>query len=134
MKRVETIAELRMLLDSARREGASVGFVPTMGYLHEGHVSLMEVARRENGVVAVSIFVNPLQFAANEDLAGYPRDLERDMAMSEAAGVDYLFTPSVEEMYPREVATAVSVASLGSTWEGASRPTHFDGMATVSFL
>ena len=131
MKQVETIAELRMLLDGERREGASVGFVPTMGYLHEGHVSLMEVARRENGVVAASIFVNPLQFAANEDLAGYPRDLERDMAMSETVGVDYLFTPSVEEMYPREVATAVSVASLGSNWEGASRPTHFDGMATV---
>jgi len=131
MKQVETIAELRMLLDGERREGASVGFVPTMGYLHEGHVSLMEVARRENGVVAASIFVNPLQFAANEGLAGYPRDLERDIAMSEAAGVDYLFTPSVEEMYPREVATAVSVASLGSNWEGASRPTHFDGMATV---
>lgn len=131
MKQVETIAELRMLLDGERREGASVGFVPTMGYLHEGHVSLMEVARRENGVVAASIFVNPLQFAANEDLAGYPRDLERDMAMSETVGVDYLFTPSVEEMYPRDVATAVSVASLGSNWEGASRPTHFDGMATV---
>ncbi len=131
MKRVETIAEVRMLLDAERREGASVGFVPTMGYLHEGHVALMEVARRENGVVAASVFVNPLQFAANEDLAGYPRDLERDMAMSEAAGVDYLFTPSVAEMYPQPVVTAVSLPSLAARWEGASRPTHFDGMATV---
>ncbi len=91
----------------------------------------MDAARRENDVVVASVFVNPLQFAANEDLAGYPRDLERDSAMADEAGVDLLFTPAVEEMYPRPVCTAVSLPDLAARWEGASRPTHFDGMATV---
>lgn len=131
LSRVDTIAELRARLDDRRREGASVGFVPTMGYLHDGHVSLMEAARAENDIVAASVFVNPLQFAANEDLAGYPRDLERDIFLSEGAGVDLLFTPSVEEMYPRPVVTVVTLPELSRSWEGATRPTHFDGMATV---
>ena len=128
---IETIAELRATLDTRRRDGQSVGFVPTMGYLHDGHVSLMRAARRENEVVVASIFVNPLQFAANEDLAWYPRDLERDTALAEGAGVDLLFTPSVTEMYPRPMMATVSLPELSQAWEGASRPTHFDGMATV---
>lgn len=141
MNRVGTVAELRAALDGERAAGRSVGFVPTMGYLHEGHVSLMRAARADvdasgGGVVVSSIFVNPLQFAAHEDLDSYPRDLERDAALAEAAGVDLLFVPSVEEMYPDPVpggllATTVSVAGVSEGFEGASRPTHFAGVATV---
>ena len=126
-----TIAETRALLDAARAEGASVGFVPTMGYLHDGHGSLMRTAAGDDLVVA-SIFVNPLQFAADEDLGSYPRDLERDRELAGASGVDLLFVPAVEEMYPfGPVLTTVSVAELSTAWEGASRPTHFAGVATV---
>jgi len=131
VKVVETIVELRALVDAQRAAGRTVGFVPTMGYLHEGHVSLMRQARRENDVVVASIFVNPLQFAAHEDLDDYPRDLARDTALAEEAGVDLLFTPAVGEMYPQPVATTVSVAGPSEGFEGASRPTHFAGVATV---
>lgn len=131
LKRVETIAELRELLDDERRVRRTVGFVPTMGYLHDGHASLMRAARAANDVVAASVFVNPLQFAANEDLAGYPRDLDRDTDIAADAGVDYLFTPSVDEMYPRPMMASMSLPELSQAWEGATRPTHFDGMATV---
>jgi len=131
VKVVETIVELRALLDAQRAAGRTVGFVPTMGYLHEGHASLMRVARAENDIVVTSIFVNPLQFAAHEDLDDYPRDLARDAAIAEAAGVDLLFTPAVGEMYPVPVATTVSVAGPSEGFEGASRPTHFVGVATV---
>jgi pantoate--beta-alanine ligase len=131
MRVTTTIAETRDVLDAARREGATVGFVPTMGYLHDGHVSLMDRARADCDVVAASIFVNPLQFGAGEDLSTYPRDLPADSARSEAAGVDLLFTPSVEEMYPRPTATSVIVPDLAATMEGASRPTHFAGVSTV---
>jgi pantoate--beta-alanine ligase len=136
VKRVGTIAELRALLDAERAAGRSVGFVPTMGYLHEGHVSLMRAARSATDVVVTSIFVNPLQFAAHEDLDDYPRDLERDCALAEGAGVDLVFVPSVDEMYPTPVpggllATTVSVAGVSEGMEGASRPTHFAGVATV---
>ncbi len=131
MRVTTTIGETRDVLDAVRREGATVGFVPTMGYLHDGHVSLMARARAECDVVAASIFVNPLQFAAGEDLSTYPRDLPADSARSEAAGVDLLFTPSVGEMYPRPAATSVVVPELAATMEGASRPTHFAGVSTV---
>jgi pantoate--beta-alanine ligase len=136
VKRVGTIAELRALLDAERAAGRSVGFVPTMGYLHEGHVSLMRAARSATDVVVTSIFVNPLQFAAHEDLDDYPRDLDRDCALAEGAGVDLVFVPSVDEMYPTPVpggllATTVSVAGVSEGMEGASRPTHFAGVATV---
>ena len=131
LTRIDTIAELRTRLTAHRAAGESIGFVATMGYLHDGHVSLMTAARRDCDVVVASVFVNPLQFAANEDLAGYPRDIDRDAAMSDAAGVDYLFVPSVEEMYPTPVVTAVTLPTLSAAWEGATRPTHFDGMATV---
>ncbi|HEX2850929.1 MAG TPA: pantoate--beta-alanine ligase [Acidimicrobiales bacterium] len=126
-----TIRELRGALDAARRDGKTVGFVPTMGYLHDGHVALMRQAREECDVVAASIFVNPLQFGANEDLSTYPRDIDRDRERCEAVPVDHLFVPPVEEMYPQPVLTTVSVAEVSEGLEGASRPTHFAGVATV---
>lgn len=128
---VDTIVAFRGHLDAVRRHGRTVGLVPTMGYLHDGHVSLMERAGAECDVVAVTIFVNPLQFAAGEDLSTYPRDLPSDVARCEAAGVEVVLAPDVTEMYPRPVITTVSVAGLGATMEGAARPTHFDGVATV---
>ncbi len=129
---VSTIAELRPLLDSHRAAGRSIGFVPTMGYLHDGHGSLMLAADDDNDIVVASIFVNPLQFAPDEDLDSYPRDLERDSLLAGTNGVDYLFVPSVDEMYPLgPVLTSVSVAELSALWDGASRPTHFTGVATV---
>jgi pantoate--beta-alanine ligase len=130
----ETIAGFRGALDEVRRSGRTVGLVPTMGYLHEGHVSLMERAAAENDVAAATIFVNPTQFGANEDFGRYPRDLERDAALAEAAGVTMLFTPPVEEMYPDGPGgglTTVSVREVSEGMEGASRPTHFAGVATV---
>ena len=107
---VDRIARLRKELDAARAGGRTVGLVPTMGYLHDGHRSLMAAARRDCDVVASTIFVNPLQFGADEDLASYPRDLDRDRALAEAAGVDVLFVPSTEAMYPDRVLTSVEVA------------------------
>jgi pantoate--beta-alanine ligase len=131
MQSVTTIAEARSLLDSARRRGDRVGLVPTMGFLHDGHVSLMEAARRDADVVMTTIFVNPLQFAPDEDLAAYPRDLERDRIRCAGAGVDVLLVPSVEEMYPRPISTTVTVSDVAAPFEGESRPTHFAGVATV---
>jgi pantoate--beta-alanine ligase len=128
---VTTIAEVRAATDAARAAGRTVGIVLTMGYLHDGHASLMEAARRDCDLVVATIFVNPLQFGAGEDLDAYPRDLPRDLALSEAAGVDLVFAPSVEEMYPRPVLTTVSVDAVTARFEGASRPTHFAGVATV---
>lgn len=131
METVTTIADLREKLAVHRRAGRSIGFVPTMGYLHQGHLTLVGRAKAENAVTVVSIFVNPLQFGANEDLAKYPRDLERDRALLEAAGVDFLFAPGVTDMYPRPMETVVDVPKLGSELEGAARPGHFAGVATV---
>ena len=129
---VSTVAELRRIIDGHRADGRSIGFVPTMGYLHDGHGSLMRAARAANDVVVASIFVNPLQFAPDEDLDAYPRDLERDGSVAAANGVDLLFVPSAREMYPwGEVLTTVSVAELSQRWDGESRPTHFAGVATV---
>lgn len=131
METVKTIAGLRERLRDAKRQGLSIGFVPTMGYLHKGHMELVARARAENDVVVVSIFVNPLQFGANEDLAAYPRDLARDSAMLEAGKVDFLFAPDVTDMYPRPMQTVVDVPGLGAELEGAVRPGHFAGVATV---
>ena len=131
MQTVTTIAEARSLLGSARRRGERVGLVPTMGFLHDGHVSLMDAARRETDVVMTTIFVNPLQFAPYEDLAAYPQDLERDQASCHEAGVYVLLVPSVQEMYPRPISTTVTVADVSAPLEGESRPTHFAGVATV---
>lgn len=133
MQVLHTIAELRELHDSTRNWGGVVGLVPTMGYLHEGHVSLMTAAGGECDLVTTTIFVNPLQFGPSEDLSAYPRDLDRDLALADQAGVDVVFVPSVAEMYPAGVPplTAVSVARLDERWEGALRPGHFSGVATV---
>jgi pantoate--beta-alanine ligase len=131
VKSIATIPELRAALDETRAAGRTVGFVPTMGYLHEGHASLMRAARAETDVVVASLFVNPLQFGAGEDLDAYPRDLDRDTALAAEAGVDLLFVPPVGEMYPEPVLTTVTVAQVSAPLEGASRPTHFAGVATV---
>ncbi|MEM8905552.1 MAG: pantoate--beta-alanine ligase [Actinomycetota bacterium] len=129
---VETIDGVRARLDEVRRAGHTVGFVPTMGALHEGHLSLARAAREANDRVVVSIFVNPLQFAEDEDLGAYPRDLDHDLALCERVGVDVVFAPSVDEMYPTgPVATTVSVSGVSEGFEGATRPTHFAGVATV---
>ena len=131
MKASGSIAEVRWALDEIRREGATVGLVPTMGYLHAGHLSLMAAARADTDFVMATIFVNPLQFARGEDLASYPRDPDGDRAKAEAADVDLLFSPEHDEMYPAEVLTTVSVGGLSQSMEGATRPTHFAGVATV---
>jgi pantoate--beta-alanine ligase len=124
---IRTIAEMRAWRDTLDR----VGLVPTMGYLHEGHLSLVRASRRENSRTVISIFVNPTQFAPNEDLARYPRDEARDMALLEAEGVDALFAPDAGEIYPEGFATYVTVEELTQRLEGASRPTHFRGVTTV---
>ena len=128
---VERIAELRDRCEAARRDGRTVGLVPTMGFFHEGHRSLMRAARADCDLVVTTIFVNPLQFGAGEDLEGYPRDLAADTGAAEAEGVDVLFVPSVPEMYPEPPATTVHVAGLTEGLCGAARPTHFDGVTTV---
>jgi pantoate--beta-alanine ligase len=129
---ITTIADLRGHLEAARRAGGTVGFVPTMGYLHEGHASLMRAARVDTDVVVTSIFVNPLQFGPTEDLDAYPRDLTADTALAEREGVDLLLVPSAAEMYPGgAVLTTVSVREVSAPLEGRTRPGHFDGVATV---
>ncbi|SEN28958.1 pantoate--beta-alanine ligase [Lihuaxuella thermophila] len=129
MKIVETVAEIRRELQTHRSK--TIGLVPTMGYLHEGHLSLIKRARKECDIVVLSIFVNPLQFGPNEDFERYPRDLDRDAALAKQAGVDLLFCPSVREMYPHEILTEVRVRKVTDRLCGASRPGHFEGVATV---
>jgi pantoate--beta-alanine ligase len=131
MRTLRAKAELREHVRAARAEGRTIGLVPTMGAFHPGHVSLMERARRETDVVVVSLFVNPTQFGAGEDLSAYPRDEARDAAIAEEAGVDVLFAPPVEEVYPDGFQTTVTVGELAQPLEGAQRPGHFDGVATV---
>ena len=128
MQTVGTIAQVRAWRRSA---GGSVGLVPTMGYLHEGHLSLVRRARAENASVAASLFVNPTQFGAGEDLARYPRDLPRDQAMLAEAGCELLFAPSAAEMYPAGAETFVDPGSVAAPLEGERRPGHFRGVATV---
>jgi pantoate--beta-alanine ligase len=128
---IRSEAELREILEPARREGRTIGFVPTMGALHAGHLSLVQAAKERTDLVVLSIFVNPLQFGPGEDLSRYPRDEQRDLDLSRAEGVDVAFLPSVEEMYPRDRSTVVSVGGVSEPLEGASRPGHFDGVATV---
>lgn len=131
MQIVHTIEDLRQALGNARKSGKSIGLVPTMGYLHKGHLELVSRSSAENDLTVVSIFVNPLQFGANEDLDKYPRDLERDANLLRDAHVDFLFAPAVSDMYPRPMQTVVDVPSLGSQMEGEARPGHFAGVATV---
>jgi pantoate--beta-alanine ligase len=131
MQSISTIAELRGVLHDARRRGESVALVPTMGFLHEGHLRLVDEARRRADFVVMSLFVNPLQFAPHEDLARYPRDAEGDAMKAESRGVDVLFAPAVEELYPVERTVGVTALSLADRWEGAARPGHFSGVLTV---
>lgn len=128
----ERKADVKALLERTRAEGKIIGFVPTMGFLHAGHLALVERAVKENDLCVVSIFVNPLQFESSEDLIAYPRDLDRDLAMLESAGVTVVFTPLEDEMYPgRKLDTRITVGPLSRVGEGAFRPGHFDGVATV---
>ncbi len=131
MQVLSSIEAVRAALAAAKTDGGGVGFVPTMGYLHAGHMELVARARAENEIVVASIFVNPLQFGPTEDLTRYPSDLERDRTMLEKAGVDILFAPGVEDMYPHPMKTVVDVPELGCELEGAVRPGHFAGVATV---
>lgn len=133
MQVIRRIEELRAAIRKARAENSElrVGFVPTMGYLHEGHASLLRAARKQCDVVVLSIFVNPLQFGPNEDLSRYPRDELRDLALAEKEQADIVFLPEVEEMYPSPTKTVVSVSGVTERLCGASRPGHFDGVATV---
>ncbi len=130
MEIVKDRQKIRALTAEYTAGGLSVGFVPTMGALHEGHLSLVDAARKENDLACVSIFVNPTQFAAGEDFSRYPRTLENDLELLKAKA-DLVFIPSADEMYPRPAQTSVSLPELGVKWEGAVRPTHFAGVALV---
>lgn len=131
MQVYETIQSLRQFLAAQRATNRRIGLVPTMGYLHAGHLSLVQAARQECDVVVMSIFVNPKQFGPQEDFATYPRDLAGDLRQAQDAGVDAVFTPTVEEMYPAGFLTTVSVQDLTTPLCGAARPGHFDGVTTV---
>jgi len=131
MQVVSAIADVRAAVAAAREANARIGFVPTMGALHDGHLSLVERSRRESDVTVMSIFVNPLQFGPKEDLARYPRPVEADEKLASEAGVDILFRPDVEDMYASDRSVTVVAGELGSQWEGTSRPGHFDGVLTV---
>lgn len=130
MKTVKTIYEVKQLVNQWKKEGLKVGLVPTMGYLHEGHTSLIEKCKKENDKVVVSIFVNPTQFAENEDLDAYPKDLEMDKALCEKYGADLIFNPDTSEMY-QDTCTYVNIDSLSNYLCGKSRPIHFKGVCTV---
>lgn len=132
MQVIRTVEEIRKWTKAQRKAGAEIGFVPTMGYLHEGHLSLVKKAREENSAVVMSIFVNPLQFGPKEDFATYPRDLQRDCALAQSAGVDVIFYPEPDQMYPQyPPLTVVEVRELTDHLCGASRPGHFTGVSTV---
>lgn len=131
MKIIETVEEMKKFSEEMREKKKTIGFVPTMGYLHEGHLSLVRRARNENDVVVVSIFVNPTQFGPNEDYERYPRDFERDRKLLEKENVDCIFHPSVEEMYPPDFSTYVEETKLSKHLCGRSRPGHFRGVCTV---
>lgn len=131
MKIINSILHMQAFAIAPERQGRRIVLVPTMGYLHEGHASLLREGRSHGDVLVLSIFVNPIQFGKNEDLDRYPRDLERDCQLAEQCGVDIVFIPSVSEMYPDGFQTSVSVRDIAQPLCGASRPGHFDGVATV---
>ncbi|SCY66512.1 pantoate--beta-alanine ligase [Alkaliphilus peptidifermentans DSM 18978] len=128
---VSTVKDMRQVIREVKVENNTLGFVPTMGYLHEGHLSLIKRAKLENDIVIVSIFVNPTQFGANEDYDIYPKDFKRDKQLAETAGADYVFYPTVEEMYPTGYKTSVDVSEITDRLCGASRPGHFKGVTTI---
>tara|TARA_Y100001970_G_scaffold187024_1_gene227530 strand:- start:1259 stop:2116 length:858 start_codon:yes stop_codon:yes gene_type:complete len=131
MDTIITSKDLQNHLDDFRNSQKSIGLVPTMGYLHDGHLSLIRKAKSENDAVVTTIFVNPLQFSETEDLDIYPKDIEKDTFLASDSGSDFLFTPTYEEMFCDDLLTTVSVQELSSVLEGASRPTHFSGVATI---
>ena len=134
MQVIKQIEQLKQVVRDVKRQGKTVGLVPTMGYLHEGHLTLMRRARKEQGLVIATLFVNPLQFGPQEDYADYPRDLARDCELAESTGIDVLFAPAVDEMYPAgngKTLTFVDVEKITASLCGASRPGHFRGVATV---
>jgi len=131
MNIVDSVSRMSTLAKITKKDGKSIGFVPTMGYLHEGHLSLARTAKKHTDTVVMSIFVNPIQFAPGEDFEKYPRDLKRDEELAGSAGVDIIFYPSAGEMYPPDYSTYVTVEGLSDVLCGASRPGHFKGVATV---
>ena len=131
MKIINSINEMQQSCLSLKRSGKTIAFVPTMGYLHEGHASLLREGRRRGDILVLSIFVNPIQFGQNEDLGRYPRDMERDCRLADECGVDMVFAPDASGMYPPGFQTSITVRELSQYLCGASRPGHFDGVATV---
>lgn len=131
MQKIETVREMQALAENWRAKGQRISFVPTMGALHAGHLSLIKLARARADAVVASVFVNPTQFGPNEDFARYPRALERDLELCTEAGVDAVFTPPVEEIYPKGYSTYVTEEAVSRPLEGVSRPAHFRGVATV---
>lgn len=130
-KVITTVSEMQSIAKEYNRHGQTIGFVPTMGALHEGHLKMMELSSEFNDITVVSIFVNPLQFGPNEDFDAYPRQINKDVEMMEEIDVDYVFYPSVEEMYPDELGVTLKVGKLAHVLEGAQRPGHFEGVVTV---
>lgn len=131
MKILKTVTQAQNLTSLIRKKGKVIGFVPTMGYLHDGHISLVKAARKKTDVVIVSIFVNPLQFGPGEDLKKYPRNMKRDEKLCKDAGVDYIFYPDAKQMYPEGYSTYVNVEKVSDGLEGSIRPGHFKGVATI---
>ncbi|WP_066294365.1 pantoate--beta-alanine ligase [Bacillus sp. FJAT-29937] len=131
MKVITTISDMQQTMIREKMSGKSIGYVPTMGFLHEGHLTLIDYARKENDIVVLSIFVNPLQFGPTEDLGSYPRDFDRDHNLAEQHQVDYIFYPSAEEMYPAPLSVTVTANDRTDVLCGQSRPGHFDGVVTV---
>lgn len=131
MQLIETIHEMQQIVIKLKKQSLKIGFVPTMGFLHEGHLNLIKKAKSENDITVISIFVNPLQFGPKEDLSSYPRDFDRDYQLAKSEGVDFLFYPSVSEMYPSEPSVLVTVTDRTDVLCGRSRPGHFNGVATV---
>ncbi|GLB57966.1 pantoate--beta-alanine ligase [Cytobacillus sp. NCCP-133] len=131
MRTITNVREMQKIALQLKREGKTIGFVPTMGYLHDGHLSLLKAARKENDVTVLSIFVNPLQFGPKEDLATYPKDFERDSQLAENEGNDFIFYPSADEMYPDSLSVTAKIHDRTDVLCGKCRPGHFDGVATV---
>lgn len=131
MKVINSIIELKTIIGTLKKSGKMIGFVPTMGYLHEGHLSLINMSRQDNNITILSIFVNPTQFGPNEDFERYPRDFEGDLKKAEESGVDILFTPSSVEMYPKDFNTCIEVLGITDKLCGRSRTGHFKGVCTI---
>lgn len=131
MRVIETVADLKAVIRMQKKTGKSIGLVPTMGYLHEGHISLVKTSIHDNDFTIISVFVNPTQFGPNEDYSNYPRSIEKDSRMAAAAGADIIFAPSAKEMYPEGYSTFVNVEGITEIMCGKSRPGHFRGVATV---